>query len=127
MTEPIRSRMPVERKSITRVFRIRYKHKDGSDDIMHIYLTAGLFEDGSLGELFIKADRMGTMARGALDAVAVMISLLLQYGVPVSVVVDKLRHTRYEPSGFTGDEEFKTCTSVLDLVSQWIAKRFGNP
>jgi ribonucleoside-diphosphate reductase alpha chain len=125
MGSPHRTRLPVERQSITRTFRIRYKHKDGTDDIMHIYITAGAFSDGRPGEVFIKADRMGTMARGALDATATMISLLLQYGVPLEVVTGKLRNTRYEPAGFTGDDEFKTCTSVLDLVAQWLDKRFG--
>jgi ribonucleoside-diphosphate reductase alpha chain len=92
---------------------------------MSFYLTAGLFEDGAVGELFVKADRMGALAHGALDATAIMISLLLQYGVPLEVVTSKLRYTRYDPSGFTGDEEFRTCTSALDLVAQWLDKRFG--
>lgn len=124
---PVRRRLPSERPSYTRKFKIRYKHKDGTDDTMRLYLTAGVYEDGSLGELFIRCDRMGTMARGALDAVAVMVSLLLQYGVPLEIVAEKLRHTRFEPSGFTGDQEFKTCTSALDLIAQWIQKRFGPP
>jgi hypothetical protein len=47
------------------------------------------------------------------------------HGIPLEVVTDKLRHTRYEPSGLTGDPEFQMCTSVLDLVAQWIDKRFG--
>lgn len=127
MTIPVRRHLTAERKAVTRVFRLKYKHKDGSDDVMHLYLTAGLFEDGSLGELFIKADRMGTMARGALDATATMISLMLQYGIPLEVVTSKLRHTRYEPAGWTGDQEFHSCTSALDLVAQWIEKRFGKP
>lgn len=126
MTAPVRTRLPVEREGPTRTFRIRYKHKDGTDDVMHIYLTANRFPDGRPGEIFIKADRMGTMARGALDATATMMSLLLQYGVPLEVVTGKLRNTRYEPAGFTGDDEFKTCTSVLDLVAQWLDKRFGS-
>lgn len=117
--------MPPERRGLTRKFTLHYKHKDGTDDVMSLYLTAGLFEDGTLGEVFIKADRMGTMARGALDATAVMISLLLQYQIPLEVVIDKLRHTRFEPAGWTGDPEFKLCTSTLDLVAQWLEKRFG--
>lgn len=120
-----RRRLPDDRASITRRFKIRYKHKDGSDDTMRIYLTASVYPDGALGELFIRCDRMGTMARGALDSLATMISLMLQYGIPLEVVVDKLRHTRFEPAGLTGDQEFRMCTSVLDLIAQWLGKRFG--
>lgn len=122
-----RHHLPDSRRSITRTFRIRYKHKDGSDDMMRLYLTAGTYDDGKLGELFIRCDRMGTMARGALDAVAVLTSLMLQYGIPLEVVTSKLRHTRFEPAGLTGDQEFKMCTSVLDLVAQWLEARFGGP
>jgi len=122
---PVRRRMPSERLGTTRKFQLRHAHKDGTIDVMQLYLTAGLFEDGTLGEIFIRADRTGTMARGALDTAATMISLLLQYGVPLEVVTEKLRHTRYEPAGFTGDGEFPSCTSALDLVAQWLGKRFG--
>lgn len=120
-----RRRLPDSRVSYTRKFRIRYKHRDGTDDTMRIYLTAGIYEDGKLGELFIRCDRMGTMARGALDAVAVLTSLMLQYGIPLEVVTDKLRYTRFEPAGLTGDQEFPMCKSVLDLVAQWLEARFG--
>ena len=125
MTAPVRTHLPPERKAITRTFRIKYKHKDGSDDEMHIYITAGVFEDGRLGEVFIKADRMGSLARGALDALGIMISIMLQSGISLETITAKLRHTRYEPSGWTGDPEFRNCTSVLDLVAQWLEARFG--
>lgn len=125
MTTLARHRMPAERYGPTRTFRIAYKHKDGTDDVLTIELTANLNSDGKLGELFIRCDRMGTMARGALDALGTMISLMLQYGVPLEVITGKLRHTRFEPAGFTGDEEFRMCTSALDLIAQWLEKRFG--
>lgn len=120
-----RQRLPPERHSITKCFRLAYTHRDGTPDTMRLYVTVGLYDDGRPGEVFIKIDRMGTLAHGALDATATMISLLLQYGVPLPVVTGKLRHTRYEPAGFTKDAEFPSCTSALDLVAQWLDKRFG--
>ncbi len=123
----VRRRLPSERHSVTKKFQLAYKHKNGTNDVMSLYVTAGRFEDGTLGEVFIKADRMGALAHGALDATATTISLLLQYGVPLEVVTEKLRYTRYDPSGFTGDPEFPTCTSALDLIAQWLDKRFGRP
>lgn len=119
-----RRRLLDDRVSYTRKFKIRYKHKDGTDDVMRLYLTAGVYEDGRPGELFIRCDRLGTLARGALDSLATMISLMLQYDIPIGIIVEKLRHTRFEPAGFTGDTEFKMCTSVLDLIAQWLEKRF---
>ena len=119
-----RRRLPDERPSTTRGFRLTYLHKDGSSDIMHLYFTVSTYEDGTPGEIFVKADKTGTLASGALDAVAVMASLMLQYGIPLSEVVAKLRHTRYPPAGFTGDPEFPSCTSPLDLLAQWLTKRF---
>ena len=121
--EPPRERLPPERRSVTRVFRLAYLHKDGTPDTMRLYFTASTYDDGRLGEVFIKADRTGTLVSGALDTVALTCSLLLQHGVPMSVVTSKLRHTRYPPAGFTGDSEFPSCTSALALLAQWLDKR----
>lgn len=120
-----RKRLPFERRSLTRTFRLKYRHKDGTPDEMHLYFIAGVYADGRLGEIFITVDRMGSFARGALDAAATLASILLQHGVPLSTITTKLRHTRYEPAGFTGDPEFPSCTSPLDLLAQWLDRRFG--
>lgn len=119
-----RNRLPVERQAITRVFRLAYTHKDGSPDVMHIYFTIGLYDDGRPGEVFIKADKTGTLASGALDTVGIMMSVMLQYGVPLEVMLEKLRHTRFGPGGFTGDPEIKSCSSPLDLLAQFLEQRF---
>ena len=122
---PQRERLPAERAGWTKKFKLSYTHKDGTPDVMKIYLRTGIYEDGRLGEIFITADRVGTLASGALDAVATMVSMLLQYGVPLDVITSKLRHTRFPPNSFTGDEEFPSCSSILDLVAQFLDKRFG--
>ena len=121
-----RKRLPSERKSITRVFRLPYTHKDGTTDLMHLYFTIGLYDDGTPGEVFIKADKTGTLASGALDAVGIMMSVMLQHGISLETVVDKLRHTRYPPSGFTKDPEIPSCSSPLDLLAQFLELRFSN-
>lgn len=121
---PTRERLPPERPSITRVFRLAYSHHDGSRDIMQFYLTAGTYPDGRVGEVFIKADKMGTLAAGALDAVCMMMSMLLQYGVPLEEILPKLRHTRFPPEGFTKAPDIPSCSSPIDLLAQWLAKKF---
>lgn len=123
ITAPVRRRLPDERAAITRSFEIRYT-EDSMPREMKLYFTAGTYPDGTLGEVFVKADKAGSMARGTLDAVGVLISLMLQHGVPIEAVTSKLRHTRYSPSGFTGDSEFHSCSSVLDLLAQWLERRF---
>lgn len=119
-----RQHLPSERKSITRVFRLAYTHSDGRPDIMKFYFTAGLYEDGRVGEVFVKADKVGSLASGALEAVGILLSMLLQSGVPLDEVLPKLRHTRYPPSGFTKDPNLPSCSSPLDLLAQWLAQKF---
>jgi ribonucleoside-diphosphate reductase alpha chain len=120
-----RRRPPPERSSVTRTFRLQHSHKDGSIDTMHIYLTAGLYDDGKLCELFIRADKTGTLASGSLDSLATMISIGIQYGIPLEAICEKLRHTRFPPNNWTGDSEFPSCSSVPDLIAQWLMARFS--
>lgn len=114
---PERCRLPETRKSITRKFKV------GGEDLK-LYINAGLYEDGRLGEIFIKADKSGSLASGALDAVAMCISIALQYGLPLEPFISKLIGTRFEPSGFTGDKDYPTCTSALDVVGRWLHDKF---
>jgi ribonucleoside-diphosphate reductase alpha chain len=120
----IRERLPVDRASYTRVFRLARTRSNGETVIVKFYFTAGLYEDGRVGELFIKADQQGTLASGALDAVAILISMLLQHGVPLADILPKLRHMRFPPDGFTKDPEIPSCSSPLDLLAAWLAKKF---
>lgn len=119
-----RERLPTERRSITRVFRLAHTHRDGTTDLMRFYFTVGMYDDGRAGEVFIRADKTGTLAAGALDAVAMMMSMLLQYGVPLADILPKLRGIRFAPYGFTQDAEIPSCSSAIDLLSQWLSKRF---
>jgi ribonucleoside-diphosphate reductase alpha chain len=125
VTLPERKRLPAERRSVTRTLRLPYSHKDGSPDIMRFFITVGLYDDGSPGEVFIKADKTGSVASGALDAVGILMSLCLQHGIPLETITSKLRHMRFMPSGFTKDPELPSCSSPLDFVAQFLDLRFG--
>ena len=92
---------------------------------MKIYFTVGKYPDGRPGEIFIKADRSGSLASGALDAVAMMMSIALQHGIPLENLTSKLRHTRFEPDGYTQDPHFPSASSPLDLLAQWLTSIFG--
>lgn len=125
MSEP--QKMPPERASYTRRFCIRYIDEvTGERCELKFYVTAGAYADGRLGEIFVRGDKVGGFISGALDALAMTMSVGLQHGVPLEILVEKLRHNRFGPSGFTGDSEFPSCTSMFDLIAQWLWKKFPN-
>src|SRR5690606_28786461 len=85
------------------------------------YLTVGLYEDGTPGELFIVMAKEGSVVSGLMDSFATSVSLALQYGVPLQLLVDKFSHTRFEPSGFTGNPQIPIAKSITDHIFRWLA------
>jgi ribonucleoside-diphosphate reductase alpha chain len=112
---PQRQRLPSERKAITHKFSIA-----GHEG----YLTVGMYEEGNPGEIFITMAKEGSVISGLMDAFATMVSLALQYGVPLSVMVDKLSHTRFEPSGYTGNKAIPFAKSIMDYIFRWLQIKF---
>ena len=113
--KPVRRRLPDERRAITHKFDI-----GGHEG----YVTVGLFEDGTPGELFLVMAKEGSTISGFADAFAQAISYALQYGVPLQVLVDKFSHTRFEPSGMTKNAEVRFAKSIVDYVFRWMATKF---
>ncbi len=112
---PHRHRLPDERKAITHKFEIS-GHQG--------YLTVGMYEDGSPGELFLVMAKEGSTVSGLMDAFATSISISLQYGVPMKVLVDKFIHMRFEPSGFTKNPEIPMAKSIMDYIFRWLGSKF---
>jgi ribonucleoside-diphosphate reductase alpha chain len=110
-----REKMPVERASVTHKFSV-----GGHEG----YITAGMYDDGRPGEIFIKMSKEGSTLSGIMDGLALTISLGLQYGVPLKVFVDKLLNTRFEPSGITANPNIRFVSSVLDYIARWLGGRF---
>ncbi len=113
--KPLRKKLPDERQAVTHKFTI-----NGSEG----YITAGLYSDGSPGEIFVKMSKEGSTIAGLMDSFSISISLALQYGVPLRVLVNKFIHTRFEPSGFTNNPEIRIGTSVVDYLFRWLGLRF---
>ena len=113
--KPLRKKLPDERRSITHKFSI-----SGHEG----YLTAGLYEDGQPGELFIKMSKEGSTLSGVMDALALSISMNLQYGVPLEVLVGKFCHSRFEPAGMTGNRDIPMVKSIIDYIGRWLALKF---
>ncbi len=116
-TEPrtFRRRLPDERKSITHKFDIA-----GHEG----YITVGMYEDGQPGEIFITMSKEGSTISGLMDSFATAISMALQYGVPLTVLVGKFSHTRFEPSGFTKNPDIPMAKSIMDYIFRWLAGKF---
>ena len=112
---PYRRRLSDERQSITHKFSI-----GGHEG----YLTVGLFEDGKPGEIFITISKEGSTLSGLMDCFATMVSLSLQYGVPVKVLVNKFSHTRFEPNGITNNKDIRFAKSIVDYIFRWMALKF---
>ncbi len=84
------------------------------------HLTVGFYDDGRIGEVFVEMSKEGSTVGGFLDAWSKAFSLMLQYGAPLTEVLQKFEGSRFEPSGFTLNENIRTCTSVIDYVSRYM-------
>ena len=115
-SEPYRRHLPDERRALTHKFRVG--DQEG-------YITAGLFDDGTPGEVFIKIAKEGSTVSGLTDAVALLTSIALQYGVSLDKLADKLEQTRFEPYGPTANVDIPFATSILDYVFRWLRLHFG--
>jgi ribonucleoside-diphosphate reductase alpha chain len=115
---PVRRRMPSERQSLTHKFNI-----GGHEG----YITAGEYEDGTLGEIFLTdIGKEGSTIKGMMNAFATAISLGLQYGVPLETFVRKFAYVRFEPEGITRNPEIPFAKSMPDYIMRWVASRYGD-
>ena len=112
---PIRRKLEDERQSITHRFAI-----GGHEG----YITVGMFPDGTPGEIFITMAKEGSTISGLMDSFATSISYCLQYGVPLKFLVDKFGHVRFEPSGWTGNQQIPYAKSIPDYIFRWLGSKF---
>jgi ribonucleoside-diphosphate reductase alpha chain len=110
-----RERLPDTRQSVTHKFNIA-----GHEG----YLNVGLYPDGRPGELFITMAKEGSTVGGLMDAFGTAISMSLQYGVPLEVLVNKFSHTRFEPMGHTSNPDIRIAKSVVDYIFRWMGMTF---
>ena len=110
--QPIRRRLPKSRPSRTTSFSVA-----GAEG----YMTAGAYEDGSLGEVFLKLGKQGSTLAGVMDAFSIAISIALQYGVPLEAFVGKFVNMRFEPAGMTDDADIRISQSIMDYIFRRLA------
>jgi ribonucleoside-diphosphate reductase alpha chain len=112
---PRRERLPDTRQSITHKFNV-----GGHEG----YINVGLYPDGRPGELFITMAKEGSTVGGLMDCFGTAISMSLQYGVPLEVLVNKFSHTRFDPMGHTTNPEIRLAKSVVDYIFRWMGMNF---
>ena len=111
----IRHKLPSERRSLTHKFSV-----GGHEG----YITVGFYDDGHAGEIFVRMAKEGSVIAGLMDSFATSVSLALQHGVPLPVLCEKFKGTRFEPSGFTGNTNIPIATSFMDYIFRWLETRF---
>jgi len=113
--QPVRKKLSQTRQSLTHAFNISgFKG----------FIQPGIYEDGSVGELFLRMQKQGSTISGLMDSFAIMVSLALQYGVPLEVMVDKMVQTKFDPQGFTDNEDIPITSSIMDYIFRWLAQQF---
>jgi ribonucleoside-diphosphate reductase alpha chain len=114
----VRRKLPDERRSLTHKFSVA-----GHEGYIHV----GLYDTGDPGEIFVRMAKEGSTISGLMDSFATAISLALQHGVPLHLLIDKFSRTRFEPAGFTGNPEIPRATSIMDYIFRWLAAKFVRP
>jgi ribonucleoside-diphosphate reductase alpha chain len=115
VTEPYRRRLPDTRRALTHKFTL-----GGAEG----YITVGQFDDGSPGEVFLQMSKAGSTINGLMDTIGTLLSLCLQYGVPLETLVKKFSHIRFEPEGLTANRDIPMAKSVMDYLSRWMGMEF---
>jgi len=111
----IRHKLQEERMSVTHKFKVG-DHEG--------YLTVGLYPNGDPGELFVTMAKEGSTVSGLMDSFALAVSLALQHGVPLKLFCEKFAHTRFEPSGWSGNPDIGYAKSIMDYIFRWLQMRF---
>ncbi|NOG54124.1 MAG: hypothetical protein HND57_07310 [Planctomycetes bacterium] len=110
-----RSYLPATRQSVTHKFAI-----GGHEG----YLTIGLREDGTPGEVFIKMSKEGSTLSGLLQAFCRAFSLALQYGLPIEAAIERFIDMRFEPMGHTTNPDIPEVKSIIDYTARYLRHHF---
>jgi ribonucleoside-diphosphate reductase alpha chain len=115
--QPVRRRLPVDCQTVRHKFEVAAQKG---------YIHTGFYDDGTVGEIFIRMAKEGSTISGLMDTIATLTSIALQYGVPLEALVNKFIHVRFEPSGFTANPEIPIAKSLTDYIFRYLGIRFLN-
>ena len=117
-----RRRLPRTRKALTHTFHIK-----GAETEHQGYLTVGFYDDGTVGEIFVKMDRQGSQVSGFVDAWSISVSMLLQMGMPLADICNKFRGLAFQPAGQTDNEHIHFAKSPIDYIARWLEMKYVDP
>jgi ribonucleoside-diphosphate reductase alpha chain len=117
--DALRFRLPINRKGISTEVALLCE-----DEQLQLHIRPGNFDDGRLGEVFLSVEKQGSFTSGMIDAFSIVLSLALQYGVPLEHIVNKLENTRFGKIGVVGPSTIRRPTSVIDYVAKWIRAHY---
>ena len=109
---PVRRRLPKKRSATVTRFDVA-----GAEG----YMTASIYPDDGVGEVFLKLGKQGSTLAGVMDAFSIAISVGLQYGIPLESYVAKFTNMRFEPAGMTDDPDIRIASSVMDYIFRRLA------
>jgi len=115
----LRFRLPINRKGISNEVTLLCE-----DEQLQMYIRPGTFDDGRLGEVFINVEHQGSFTSGMIDAFSIVLSLALQYGVPLEKITSKLENTRFGKIGVVGPSSIRRPTSVIDYIAKWLKMHY---
>jgi hypothetical protein len=114
-------RLPDTRDSVTHKATIYSEHGDAD-----VFITAGRYENGRIGEVFVNIGLQGSTLRGTLDAWARMVSISLQWGVPLEDIIEKFKSVAFEPAGPTNNPNIPKCNSIVDYTVRWLEQEVNH-
>jgi ribonucleoside-diphosphate reductase alpha chain len=117
-----RQRLPDERPGLTHKFTIKGPKQNHTG-----YLTVGFYEDGKIGEIFVKMDSQGSQVSGFIDAWAISVSMLLQTGTSLETICNKFRGHAFPPEGMTSNKKIPFTRSPIDYIARWLEMKFVDP
>lgn len=130
--EATRHRLPDTRRGINHKFAIYGIDDEAAPDDegmqptkkFNFYVTVNCYENGSVGEIFVRAAKEGNAQSNLFDAWCTMVSIALQSGISLATIIDKFKYWSFEPAGLTKNSKIPLCRSPLDYVCKWLEKRF---
>ena len=126
--KPIRWRLSDERKALTHHFEIGIQEKFSTEITgASGYIVCGMYDNWQLGEIFIVIDKQGSLISGITDALAMVVSIALQHGIPLKVFIDKFKFTSFQPAGIVKGaptKDLSVAKSILDYLARWLEKKF---
>src|SRR3990167_8385888 len=82
-----------------------------------LYVDVGRDTDNVVRSVFIDTYKTGTESRALVEVIARLISLGLQYDVPLEKIIELLRGTKFKPAGIVvGDSRVRLASSPLDYL-----------